>query len=154
MNVCARRTRDRQHRLMKLRRDGWSGEYGVDAALENREHRLIKPGGWIISTESKGTEYEWRRLRRKDGYSGFLSRIFVFILVSLSFVVALLFVIPLSVLVPFMLLVSFAGWGLLSEMTVRTRRRMAEEEYCMFCTRWLGRSCGGKTAPTTKKPRI
>ena len=40
-----------------------------------------------------------------------------------------------------------------SEMTVRTRRRMAEEENYVLRTRWLGRSCGGKTAPTTTKPR-
>jgi len=26
---------------------------------------------------------------------------------------------------------------------------MAEEENSVLCTRWLGRSCGGKTAPTT-----
>jgi len=87
-----------------------------------------------------------------------LGRAFVCFLVSLSF------------LVPFLLLVSFAGWRLLSElilhvtdngwdlgnteMTVRTRRRMAEEENRVLRTRWLGRSCGGKTAPTTTKPRI
>jgi hypothetical protein len=39
-------------------------------------------------------------------------------------------------------------------MTVRTRRRMAEQENRVLCTRWLGRSCGGKTAPTTTKPSI
>jgi hypothetical protein len=63
-------------------------------------------------------------------------------------------------------LVSFAGLRLLSmvilhgtdngwalgdtKMTVRTRRRrIAEEENCVLGTSWLGRSCGGKTAPTT-----
>jgi len=67
------------------------------------------------------------------------------------------------------LVVSFAGWRLLSElilhvtdngwdlgdteMTVRTRRRMGEEENRVLRTRWLGRSCGGKTAPTTTNPR-
>jgi hypothetical protein len=73
----------------------------------------------------------------------------------------------LSFLVPFLLLVSFAGWGLLSElilhvtdngwdteMMVRTRRKIAEEENCVLRTRWLRRSCGGKMAPTTTKPRI
>jgi len=68
------------------------------------------------------------------------------------------------------LLVSFAGWLLISElildvvdnrwylgdreMTVTTRRWMAEEENRVLHTRWLGRGCGGKTAPTTTKPRI
>jgi len=37
------------------------------------------------------------------------------------------------------------------EMMVR-RRRMAEEENRVLRTRWLGRSCGGKTAPTTAEP--
>ena len=76
------------------------------------------------------------------------------------------FVISLSFLVPFLLLVSFAGGGLLPElflhvtdngwdladmeMTV-TRRSIAEEENRMLRTRWLGRSCGGKPAPTTTK---
>jgi hypothetical protein len=89
----------------------------------------------------------------------FLGHGFVCFLVSLSFLVTLL------------LLVSFAGWDLLSElilhgtdngwdfgdteMTVRTRRRrMVEEENHVLRTRWLGRSCGRKTAPTTSKPRI
>jgi len=48
---------------------------------------------------ANGTEYEWRRLRWKVGYSGFLGRLFVCIVVSLLF------------LVPSLLLVSFAGWG-------------------------------------------
>jgi len=66
-------------------------------------------------------------------------------------------------------IVSFAGWRLLSElilhvtdnrwdhgdteMTVRTRRRMGEEENRVLRTWWLRRSCGGKTAPTTTNPR-
>jgi hypothetical protein len=33
------------------------------------------------------------------------------------------------------------------------RRRKAEEENPVLRTRWLWRSCGGKTAPTTTKPR-
>jgi hypothetical protein len=86
-----------------------------------------------------------------------LGRVFVCILVSLLF------------LVPFWLLVSFAGWGWLSEqflhvtdngwdlgdteMTVR-RRRMAQERNRVLRTSWLGRSCGGKTVPTTTKPHI
>jgi len=41
-----------------------------------------------------------------------------------------------------------------AEMTDRTRRRMVEEKSRVLRTRWLGRSCGGKTAPTTTKPRI
>jgi hypothetical protein len=79
-----------------------------------------------------------------------------------------LFLVSLSFLVPFLLLVSFAMWRLLSEldlhvtdmgswgyeMTIRTRRRMGEEENRVLRTRWLGRSCGGKTAPTTTEPRI
>jgi len=65
-------------------------------------------------------------------------------------------------------LFSFAGSRLLSEldlhgtdigfweyeMTVKTRRRMGEQETRVLRTRWLGRSCAGKTAPTTTKPRI
>ena len=65
------------------------------------------------------------------------------------------------------LVVSFRMWRLLSEldlhvtdmgswgyeMTVRRRRRMEEEENRVLRTRWLGRSCGGKTAPTTTEPR-
>ena len=78
------------------------------------------------------------------------------------------FLVSLSFLVPFLLLVSFSmrrlfserdlnvtdmgSWGY--EMMVRTRRRMEEEENRVLRTRWLGRSCGGKTAPTTTKPRI
>jgi len=31
---------------------------------------------------------------------------------------------------------------------------MGVEENRVLRTRWLGRSCGGKTAPTTIKPRI
>jgi hypothetical protein len=66
--------------------------------------------------------------------------------------------------------VSFAGWRLLSvlslhvtdnkwdledtEMTVRTRRSMGEEENRVLRTRWLGRSFRAKIAPTTTKPRI
>jgi hypothetical protein len=51
------------------------------------------------------TEYEWRRVLWKVGYSGFfLGRVFFCILVSLSF------------LSPFLWLVSFAGWNLLSEL--------------------------------------
>jgi len=47
------------------------------------------------------------------------------------------------------------GWDLgNTEMTVSTRRRIAEEENRVLRTRWLGRSCGGKTTPTTTKPRI
>ena len=41
-----------------------------------------------------------------------------------------------------------------AEMTDRTRRRMVEEKSRVLRTRWLGRSCGGKTAPTTTKPCI
>jgi hypothetical protein len=41
-----------------------------------------------------------------------------------------------------------------AEMTDRTRRRMVEEESRVLRTRCPGRSCGGKTAPTTTKPRI
>jgi len=33
------------------------------------------------------------------------------------------------------------------------RRRMGEEEIRVLRTMWLGRSCGGKTAPTTTNPR-
>ena len=40
-----------------------------------------------------------------------------------------------------------------TEMTVRTRRRMAEEENRVLRTWWLGRSCGVKTASTTTEPR-
>jgi hypothetical protein len=81
-----------------------------------------------------------------------LGRVFMCILVSMSF------------------LVSFTGWRLVSEqilhvmdngwdlgdmdMTVRTRRRTGEDENSVLRTRWLGRSCGGKTAPTTTKPCI
>jgi len=48
---------------------------------------------------ANGTEYELRILWWKVEFSGFLGRVFVCILVSLSF------------LVPCLLLVSFAGWG-------------------------------------------
>jgi len=117
---------------VKTGRDGWSGGYGVDAAVEDREQRLVKPGrGFglgghrILSTvllnrdkgmsaddanweESalavNGMEYVWRRLWWKVGWSGFLGRVFVCFLVSVSF------------LVPFLLLVSFAGWHLLLEL--------------------------------------
>jgi len=41
-----------------------------------------------------------------------------------------------------------------AEVTDRMRRRMVEEENGVLRTRCLGRSCGGKTAPTTRKPRI
>jgi len=37
-------------------------------------------------------------------------------------------------------------------MTLRKRRRMGEEENHFLRTRWVGRSCGGKTAPTTTNP--
>jgi len=40
-----------------------------------------------------------------------------------------------------------------AEMTDRTRRRMVKEENRVLRTRWLGRSGGGKTAPTTTHPR-
>jgi len=84
----------------------------VDAAVEN-QHRLVKPGrryehvGGDLGESAptvNGTEYEWRRLRWKVGQSGFLGRVFVCFLVSLSF------------LVPFLLLVSFGMCRLLSEL--------------------------------------
>jgi len=37
-------TRDSQHRLVTPGRDGWSGGFGLDAAVENCEHHLVKPG--------------------------------------------------------------------------------------------------------------
>jgi hypothetical protein len=46
------------------------------------------------------TEYEWRRLWWEVGYSEFLGKVFLCILVSLP------------VLVLFLLFVSLAGWGL------------------------------------------
>ena len=47
------------------------------------------------------------------------------------------------------------GWHLgNTEMMLRTRSRMAEQENRVHRIRWLGRSCGGKTAPTTTQPRI
>jgi hypothetical protein len=33
-----------EHRLVKPGRDGWSGEYGVDAPVEDCEHRLVTMG--------------------------------------------------------------------------------------------------------------
>jgi len=78
-----------------------------------------------------------------------------FFVVSRSFLVAC-FVCWLGLLSELILHVTDNGWDLGdTEMTVRTRRRrMAEEENRVLRTRWLGRSCGGKTAPTTTKPRI
>ena len=74
-----------------------------------------------------------------------------FFVVSRSFLVACFICRLGSALV---LHVTDNGWDLgNTEMTVRTRRRMAEEENRVLCTWWLGRSCGGKTTPTTTKPR-
>jgi len=33
-----------EHRLGKPGKDGWRGGSEVDAAVEDREHRLVKPG--------------------------------------------------------------------------------------------------------------
>jgi hypothetical protein len=140
------------------------------ASLHQDEMAGAQNTGWIpqwriVSTVSlnqdegqsaptaNGPEYEWRRLRWKVGYCGILGRVFVCILVSLSF------------LIPSLLPLSFAGWGCFRSqfcmlritggilgMTVR-RRRMAEEENPVLRTSWLGRSCGRKTAPTSTKPR-
>jgi len=33
-----------EHHFVEPGRDGWSGEYGVDAAVEDCKHRLVKPG--------------------------------------------------------------------------------------------------------------
>ena len=75
-----------------------------------------------------------------------------FFVVSRSFIVAC-FVCRLGFAL--VLHVMDNGWDLgNTEMSVKTRRRMTEEENRVLRTRWLGRSCGGKTAPTTTKPRI
>ena len=76
-----------------------------------------------------------------------------FFVVSRSFLVAC-FVCWLELPSELILHVTDNGWDLGdTEMTVR-RRSMAEEENCVLRTSWLGRSCGGKTAPTTTKPHI
>ena len=74
-----------------------------------------------------------------------------FVVVSRSFLVAC-FVGWLGLLSELILHVMDNRWDLRDmEMMVR-RRRMAEEENRVLRTRWLGRSCGGKTAPTTAEP--
>ena len=75
-----------------------------------------------------------------------------FFVVSRSFLVAC-FVWWLGLLSELNLHVTDNGWDLGdTEMTVR-RRRMPEKENWVLRTSWLGRSCGGKTAPTTTQPR-
>ena len=70
---------------------GWMPQWVIVSAIS-----LNQDEGQSAPT-ANGTEYEWRRLQWKVRYSGFLGRVFVCILVSLSF------------LVLFLLLVSFAG---------------------------------------------
>ena len=87
-----------------------------------------------------------------------MGRVFVCFLVCLSFrETSLLLVLFARWGLPpeLMLHVTDNGWDLGDmEMMVSTRRRMAEEKYHVLRTRWLGRSCGGKPAPTTSKPCI
>jgi hypothetical protein len=74
---------------------GWMPQWRIVSTVSlNRDERQS-------SMTANRRVYESRRPRWKVGYSGFLARVFVCILVSLSF------------LVPFLLLVSFASSGCL-----------------------------------------
>ena len=98
--MWTRRTQDREHRLVKPgRRYGHRGHGIVSTVSLNRDEMAgAENTGWrIVSTVSlnrdegqsaptaNATEHEWRRLRWKVGYSGFLGQVFVCILVSLLF---------------------------------------------------------------------